>query len=313
MSKFSHLDESGNASMVDVTDKVSTARIARAESKITMKSETISAIQDNSLPKGNVLTTAKIAGIQAAKKTAEMIPMCHQLNLSFIDIEFEIMSDFILILSTVKTKEATGVEMEALSAVSGAALTIYDMCKAVDKTMEIGGIKLVKKVGGKSDHSLEYRPRVGVITLSDGVAAGKSEDKSGVILRSGFKDAGCDVPNQVVIEDGSDQFVPIIHQWIDSGIELILTTGGTGLGPRDLTIQTVNQIFDSKLPGIEQALHAYGRGKVKTAMLSRLTAGVVNGAIVICLPGSPGAAKDALQVLIPTIFHSYHMIKGERH
>jgi len=313
MSKFSHLDESGNASMVDVTDKVSTARIARAESKITMKSETISAIQDNSLPKGNVLTTAKIAGIQAAKKTAEMIPMCHQLNLSFIDIEFEIMSDFILILSTVKTKEATGVEMEALSAVSGAALTIYDMCKAVDKTMEIGGIKLVKKVGGKSDHSLEYRPRVGVITLSDGVAAGKSEDKSGVILRSGFKDAGCDVPNQVVIEDGSDQFVPIIHQWIDSGIELILTTGGTGLGPRDLTIQTVNQIFDSKLPGIEQALHAYGRGKVKTAMLSRLTAGVVNGAIVICLPGSPRAAKDALQVLIPTIFHSYHMIKGERH
>ena len=313
MSKFSHLDESGNASMVDVTDKVSTARIARAESKITMKPETISAIQDNSLPKGNVLTTAKIAGIQAAKKTAEMIPMCHQLNLSFIDIEFEIMSDFILILSTVKTKEATGVEMEALSAVSGAALTIYDMCKAVDKTMEIGGIKLVKKVGGKSDHSLEYRPRVGVITLSDGVAAGKSEDKSGVILRSGFKDAGCDVPNQVVIEDGSDQFVPIIFQWIDSGIELILTTGGTGLGPRDLTIQTVNQIFDSKLPGIEQALHAYGRGKVKTAMLSRLTAGVVNGAIVICLPGSPGAAKDALQVLIPTIFHSYHMIKGERH
>ncbi len=88
MSKFSHLDKSGNASMVDVTDKVSTARIARAESKITMKPETISAIQDNSLPKGNVLTTAKIAGIQAAKKTAEMIPMCHQLNLSFIDIEF---------------------------------------------------------------------------------------------------------------------------------------------------------------------------------------------------------------------------------
>ena len=313
MSKFSHLDESGNASMVDVTDKVSTARMARAESKITMKPETISAIQDNSLPKGSVLTTAKIAGIQAAKKTAEMIPMCHQLNLSFIDIEFQIIYDFILILTTVKTKQATGVEMEALSAVSGAALTIYDMCKAVDKTMEIGGIKLVKKVGGKSDHSLEYRPRVGVITLSDGVAAGKSEDKSGVILRSGFKDAGCDVPNQVVIEDGSDQFVPIILQWIDSGIELILTTGGTGLGPRDLTIQTVNQIFDSKLPGIEQALHAYGRGKVKTAMLSRLTAGVVNGAIVICLPGSPGAAKDALQVLIPTIFHSYHMIKGERH
>ena len=313
MSEFSHLDLSGNVKMVDVTDKVSTVRMARAKGKVSMKPETISAIQDDALPKGNVLTTAKIAGIQTAKKAAEMIPMCHQLNLSFVDVEFELAADSIFIRSTVKTKEATGVEMEALSAVSGAALTIYDMCKALDKSMEISEIKLVKKTGGKLDHASEYRPRVGVITLSDGVAAGKSEDKSGVILRSGFKDVGCDVPNQIVFEDGSDQLVPTIHEWIDSGIELILTTGGTGLGPRDLTIQTVNQIFNSKLPGIEQALHAYGRGKMKTAMLSRLTAGIVNGAIVICLPGSPGAAKDALQVLIPTIFHSFHMMKGEKH
>ena len=119
--------------MVDVTDKVVTVRMAKAEGKISMHTETILAIQNDALPKGNVLTTAKIAGIQSAKKTAEMIPMCHQLNLSFADIEFEMEEDGILIKSTVKTKEATGVEMEALSAVSGAALTIYDMCKSVDK------------------------------------------------------------------------------------------------------------------------------------------------------------------------------------
>ena len=205
MSEFSHLDNKGNVRMVDVTDKVSTARIAKAEGKIYMKPETLSAIQDNTMPKGNVFATAKIAGIQSAKQTAELIPMCHQLNLSFVDIEFEMTSEAILIQSVIKTKEATGVEMEALSAVSAAALTIYDMCKAVDKSMEIGEIKLLEKVGGKSDHASEYRPRVGVITLSDGVAAGKSEDKSGVILRRGFKDAGCDVTNQVVFEDGSDQ------------------------------------------------------------------------------------------------------------
>jgi len=313
MSKFSHLDNKGNVRMIDITDKMSIVRMAKAEGKISMKGETLSAIQDDALPKGNVFTTAKIAGIQSAKKTAELIPMCHQLNLSFVDIEFEMTSEAILIQSVVKIKEATGVEMEALSAVSAAALTIYDMCKAVDKTMEIGEIKLVKKKGGKSDYASEYRPKVSVITLSDGVAAGKTEDKSGVVLQRGFKNAGCHVVNQVVLEDGSDQLVPTIHRWIDSGIELILTTGGTGLGPRDLTIQTVNQIFDSKLPGIEQALHAYGCGKVRTAMLSRLTAGVVNGTIVICLPGSQGAAKDALQVLIPTIFHSYHMMQGEQH
>ena len=116
-----------------------------------------------------------------------------------------------------------------------------------------------------------------------------------------------------VLSDGSAKLVLTIQSWVEDGVELIITTGGTGLGPRDLTIQTMEKIFDSRLPGIEQALHAYGRGKVKTAMLSRLTAGVVNGAIVICLPGSTGAAKDALTVLIPTIFHSFHMMSGEKH
>ncbi len=299
--------------MVDVTDKMTTARMAKAEGKISILPETILAIQDVTLPKGNVLTTAKIAGIQAAKKTAEMIPMCHQLNLSFVDIEFEIEGDAILIKSTVKTKEATGVEMEALSAVSGAALTIYDMCKAVDKTMVIGEIQLVEKVGGKSDHAVEYRPKVGVITLSDSISSGKGVDKSGPILINGFADSGCSVNHKKVLSDGSDKLVLNIQSWVEDGVELILTTGGTGLGPRDLTIQTMEKIFDSRLPGIEQALHAYGRGKVKTAMLSRLTAGVVNGAIVICLPGSTGAAKDALTVLIPTIFHSFHMMSGEKH
>ena len=313
MNDFSHLDKTGNVTMVDVTDKVVTVRIAKAEGKISMLPETILAIQNDALPKGNVLTTAKISGIQSAKKTAEMIPMCHQLNLSYVDIEFEFESDAICIRSIVKTKEATGVEMEALSAVSGVALTIYDMCKSVDKSMIIGEIKLVKKIGGKSDHAVEYRPDVGVITLSDSISSGQGEDKSGPILINGFSDAGCLVNHHETFPDGSKKLVSTIQDWVKDGVELIITTGGTGLGPRDLTIETMEKVFTSKLPGVEQALHAYGRGKVKTAMLSRLTAGVVNGVIVICLPGSTGAAKDALQVLIPTIFHSFHMMKGEKH
>jgi|TARA_B110000438_G_scaffold23257_1_gene21264 molybdenum cofactor biosynthesis protein MoaC len=313
MTAFSHLDNKGNVKMVDVTDKVVTTRIAKAEGKIAMLPETILAIKDDILPKGNVLTTSKIAGIQSAKKTADIIPMCHQLNLSFVDIEFDIYKDTILIRSIVKTKEATGVEMEALSAVSVAALSIYDMCKAVDKTMVIGDIKLVKKVGGKSDHLVEYRPKVGVITLSDSISSGEGEDRSGPILVNGFSNAGCVVDHHETFPDGSEKLVSTIQDWVEEGLELIITTGGTGLGPRDLTIETMKKVFDSKLPGVEQALHAYGRGKVKTAMLSRLTVGVINGAIVICLPGSTGAAKDALRVLIPTIFHSFHMLKGEKH
>jgi molybdenum cofactor biosynthesis protein MoaC len=313
MNEFSHLDKDGNVRMVDVTDKTATVRTAKASGKITMLSETITAIKDNALPKGNVLTTAKIAGIQAAKKTSDLIPMCHQLNLSFVDLDFDIQKDYILIKSVIKTKEATGVEMEALSAVSVSALAIYDMCKAVDKTMTIGDIRLVDKVGGKSDHGVEYRPKVGIITMSDGVFSGKREDKSGEILKNGFKKAGCTVDYKLVLPDGSDELKKSIQTWIDSGVELIITTGGTGLGPRDLTIQIVEKIFDSRLPGIEQALHAYSRGKIATAVLSRLAAGVVNSALVICLPGSPGAAQDGLSVLIPTIFHSFHMMKGEQH
>ena len=313
MNDFSHLDKSGNVRMVDVTDKIDNSRIARAKGKIFMKSETISALSDNAIPKGNVLTTAKIAGIQAAKKTFEMIPMCHQLNLSFVDIEFTINSDCIQINSIAKTKDATGVEMEALSAVSVAALTIYDMCKTLDKTMLIGEIKLIKKVGGKSDHVMDYHPKVGIVTLSDSVAKGDAKDRSGKILFDGFINSGCTVEHRKVLPDGSKKLVELINYWINDGVELIITTGGTGLGPRDLTIKTLDEIFESKIPGIEQSLHAYGRSKVKTAMLSRLTAGVIKGAIVICLPGSANAVQDALKVLIPTVFHAFHMMKGEKH
>ena len=313
MNDFSHLDKSGNVRMVDVTEKISNSRMAKAEGKIFMKSETISAICDDQIPKGNVLTTAKIAGIQAAKKTFETIPMCHQLNLSFVDIQFTIDSDWIQIDSIAKTKEATGVEMEALSAVSTTALTIYDMCKALDKTMSIGDIKLIKKMGGKSDHIMVHKPNVGIITLSDSVVSGDSKDQSGPILLEGFLNAGCIVEHQKVLPDGSKELVEIINSWVNDGVELIITSGGTGLGPRDLTIETLDKKFDYKIPGIEQSLHAYGRSKVKTAMLSRLTAGVIKGAIVICLPGSPSAVQDAIKVLIPTVFHAFHMMKGEKH
>ena len=313
MNKFSHLDTDGNVKMVDVTEKTPSIRRARAEGIIMLRADTINLIQNEAMPKGNVLTAAKIAGIQAAKKTWDMIPMCHQLNLSFVNLEFELDREQIMIRSIVKTRESTGVEMEALTAVSTAALTIYDMCKAVDKTMTISAIKLVEKIGGKSGHAIEYRPRVGIITMSDSISAGKSEDRSGPMLLKGFTDSGCKGDHQKVLPDGSEELIPTIEAWIQDGVELIITTGGTGLSPRDLTIQMVENNFDSRLPGIEQALHAYGRGKVKTAMLSRLTAGVIKGTIVVCLPGSTGAAKDALKVLIPTIFHSFHMMKGEKH
>ena len=299
--------------MVDISDKVLSARVARAQGKIFMDKKTIKLIKDKSVSKGDVLTVAKISGIQAAKKTYESIPMCHQINLSFVDLSFLIETDCIKISSVAKTNEATGVEMEALSAVSNAALTIYDMCKSVDKNMLIGDVSLIKKTGGKTSNNTNYRPKVGIITLSDSVFSGKNKDLSGLILSDGFRDSGCIVEDTIILPDGSEELIPTIKEWSSKNVELILTTGGTGLGSRDLTTGIIEKIFDSKLPGVEQALHSYGYTKIKSAMLSRLLAGVMGKTIIICLPGSPGAVKDALNVLIPSIFHSFHILRDEKH
>ena len=152
MRKLSHINDAGHVHMVDVTAKDETAREARARGSVTMKSDTLALLEEGKMAKGNVLTTAKIAGIMAAKKTGEFIPLCHPLRLTGINIEFEInrKNSQIIIESQVRTVGQTGVEMEALTAVSVAALTIYDMCKAVDREMVISDILLLKKSGGKS-------------------------------------------------------------------------------------------------------------------------------------------------------------------
>jgi len=148
MSKLSHFNEAGEAKMVDVSAKASTRREAEASAFVALSPEVLAALPNN--PKGNPLEVARFAGIQAAKRTSELIPMCHPLPLSFIDVTTEIKTDGIAIRSTAATTGPTGVEMEALTAASVAALTIYDMCKALDKGIVIREVRLERKSGGKS-------------------------------------------------------------------------------------------------------------------------------------------------------------------
>ncbi|MBM7624533.1 cyclic pyranopterin monophosphate synthase MoaC [Sporohalobacter salinus] len=149
---FTHFNDSGRARMVDVSEKPVTSRIAVAEGKVYASAETIERIQAEQIEKGDVMGVAQIAGVMNAKKTSDIIPMCHPLNITGVDLDFEINNErnYIRIIAEVKISSQTGVEMEALTAVSTAALTIYDMCKAVDKAMEIGEIRLLKKSGGQS-------------------------------------------------------------------------------------------------------------------------------------------------------------------
>lgn len=148
--ELSHIDAKGNARMINVGDKPVTERVAVAEGKIFMKEKTVIAISEGATTKGNVLNTAQVAGILAAKNVGALIPMCHTLPLNGVDITFDVNPTFIHIVATAYVEAKTGVEMEALTAVSVAALTIYDMVKAIDKEMEIGEIHVLRKSGGKS-------------------------------------------------------------------------------------------------------------------------------------------------------------------
>lgn len=153
MSELSHIDESGKVKMVDVSDKAVTTRRAVASGKVLLDSTTLATLKTHSSPKGDPLEIARIAGIMAAKKTSELIPLCHQINLSKVNVTAEFTDSGIALTAEAVTDAQTGVEMEALTAVSVAALTIYDMCKAVQKDIVIADVRLESKTGGKSDYA----------------------------------------------------------------------------------------------------------------------------------------------------------------
>lgn len=152
MNKLTHINNQGEANMVDVSDKDTTIRIAKARTKVLMQAHTLQKIKDNDFKKGDVLSVARIAGVMAAKQTHHLIPMCHSLNLSKVAVDFAFIENGVQITTLAKLNAQTGVEMEALTAASVAALTIYDMCKAVDRFMKITDTQLLEKDGGKSGY-----------------------------------------------------------------------------------------------------------------------------------------------------------------
>ena len=150
MKKLSHIDQQGRVAMVDTSAKKVTARRAVASGRVLMSPETVTAVREGRTPKGDPLETARLAGIMAAKRTGDLIPLCHPLALTHVDLRAELREDGVYIEAEAATQAQTGVEMEALTACAVAALTVYDMCKAVDKAMTITEIRLEKKTGGKS-------------------------------------------------------------------------------------------------------------------------------------------------------------------
>ena len=158
MGKLTHADDEGRAVMVDVADKQVTRRVATATGRVTMRKETAAAIAAQRTPKGDPLETARLAGIMAAKRTADLIPLCHPLTLEHVEVEIELVEDGVEIMSSITVTAKTGAEMEALTAVAVAGLTVYDMCKALDREMEVGPARLRSKSGGRSGDYRREQP-----------------------------------------------------------------------------------------------------------------------------------------------------------
>lgn len=302
--------------MVDITHKQNTLRIATAEAIIKVsRKETIDAIQNKTVPKGDVFEMSRAAGLLGVKKTPELLPDCHPLPIEYTGISFELEELTIRIFCTIKTIYKTGVEVEAMHGASIVALNIYDMLKPIDKGLEIHRIRLLSKKGGKTELTKKLKTNIqaAVIVCSDSVSAGKNDDLSGKVIVDTLEQWEVDVLEYSVIPDEVFQIQEKVKQYTAQGISLIIFTGGTGLSPRDQTPEALRPLIEREIQGIEEAIRNYGQQRTPYAMLSRSVAGMIKDSLVLALPGSTSGAKESMQAIFPAVLHLFDIIKGTRH
>ena len=302
--------------MNNISNKVSSLRQATATAIVKVsKQETIEAIQQRKVPKGDVFEFSRAAGLLAIKKTSDVIPDCHPLPVEYAAISHAIDGLNIIVTVEVHTIYKTGVEVEAMHGASVTALTMYDMLKPIDKEIEISTIKLVNKKGGKTDFkdNLIKNFLCAVIVCSDSIAAGDKEDRAGKVILNKLKQFNLNAGLYKIIPDEVDAIQATVKQLVSEKYNLILFTGGTGLSPRDVTPEAITPLLDRTVPGIMEAARQYGQQRTPYAMLSRGIAGFVENTLVITLPGSTKGTEESMDALFPYIFHIFKVAEGMRH
>lgn len=302
--------------MIDITHKSSTLRKAIAQAIVKVGSlETIQALVDRKVPKGDVFEMAKTAGLFAAKRTADMIPDCHPLPIEFTGISYQIEGNSIYIFAEIHTIYKTGVEVEAMHTASVVALTMYDMLKPIDKNISIEQIKLIEKKGGKTDYSQKAKEALGasVIVCSDSIAAGKNEDRAGKAIIEKLEKYGLKVLDYKIIPDEKEIIQQSLSNLAGMGRDVVIFTGGTGLSPRDVTPEAIRPLLDKEIPGVEEAIRVYGQQRTPYAMLSRSVVGLIGKTLVLALPGSTKGAAESIDAVFPAILHIFRVMEGTRH
>ena len=301
--------------MLDITHKSNTLRIAVAQAIVQVsKQETIQAIEEGTVPKGDVFSMAKAAGLLGVKKTWEMMPDCHPLPIEFTGIEYAIEGLNVIISVTVKTIYKTGVEVEAMHGASIVALTLYDMLKPIDKGVEINNIKLLSKKGGKSDWKDKFRKDLtaSVIVCSDTISAGQKEDRAGLAICEKLKTFDVTIENYSIIPDELNLIQAEVSKSKNKH-DLLIFTGGTGMSVRDVTPDAVRPLLDREMAGVMEAARSYGQERTPFSMLSRGVAGTAGRTVVLTLPGSTKGASETMDALFLALLHIFIIIGGGRH
>lgn len=302
--------------MVNITRKSNTLRIAIATATVKVsKQETIDAIEQRKIPKGDVFEFARAAGLFGVKKTSDVIPDCHPLPIEYTAITYEIVGLTIIITVEVHTIYKTGVEVEAMHGASVTALTMYDMLKPIDKGVEIENIRLLKKSGGKSDLKNARFPelKAAVVVCSDSIFENKAQDSAGKALISRLAQWDINAEKYEIVPDEINIIRDKASELSASGYHLIIFTGGTGLSPRDVTPEAIAPLIDRNVDGIMETARRYGQERMPYAMLSRGVAGFIGETLVLTFPGSKSAVEESMDALFPQVLHLFKVIKGEKH
>jgi molybdenum cofactor biosynthesis protein MoaC len=302
--------------MIDVSPKFNTLRYARAEGFLHGTPDVLDRIRTKTVPKGDVLEVARAAGILAAKRCSEWIVFCHPIPIDWVGLDIAVKNDILHVSAEVKSVWKTGVEMEALTAVTAALLNAYDMLKPLDDHLVIGETRVVEKRGGKSDFNKAPSQSVttAILVISDSTFAGNREDTAGRAIQEFLKKQPVSSAFYEVLPDDAKQIADRLTELVDDeNVSLIFTCGGTGLGPRDVTVEATKRVVEKDVPGISEAIRNHGKTRTPYAMLSRGLAGVRGKSLIINLPGSLKGAKESLEALFPGLLHIFSMIQGEGH
>lgn len=342
--ELTHVDESGKVHMVDVGAKDVTARAARAHARVSASDHALGLLARGELKKGDALAIARIAAIASVKKTPDLIPLCHPIAITGVKVSVEVVTGGVDIVATVRTADRTGIEMEALTAVTVGALNIVDMIKAVDRGAHIAFARIEHKEGGRSgtwsrsadgemihDDSAASTPApedpagpavpadaagprtsVGVLTISDRSSRGERADETGPYIAATAEDWGY-ATVRATVPDEVFAIRAAVQQLQADGAWLIVTTGGTGITPQDVTPEALEPLLTTQLPALTTALQATGIGKAAGALLTRSLAGLIGRTAVVALPGSPGAVRDGMDVIAQVREHLAAQLAGADH